>query len=453
MTWRIIIFLFVMSSGNCVSSNQLVSLETIKEQKALTEIATLSNGIPLIYRNIPNSDILQIDANFTFGRKDIATQGKALLPIMFATMTKGAQNWSKEALFRLTEKYSAGISCSSGIELSSCSLSVINDYWLKLLPAFQAIIKEPTFSQKELLLAIDRRKASLKASDQNPESYSNEVVNEIFYGPNHPYYLSNKQALTHLSAAKREAIIGLHNSILNADRMFLTIATSLPLPLVKKHLEMVFGNITKKTFQSVVAKEPKFAKNSSSIIAHRDIPSAYMRAKFNLPGIQSPDYMATKLMIKILDEELSTEIRTKLSLSYAVYSYALNYQIGFGIIAASTSYPEQTLSALNTVLKKLKSHTYTAKELEEYKNVYATKYFLTLEEHSSLAAALSHTYHYFKSTDPMYENTLLLAQVTPEKVKEMANKYLNNFRLGIVYSKDKIKKEWMDHLVKQHLSL
>ena len=46
-----------------------------------------------------------------------------------------------------------------------------------------------------------------------------------------------------------------------------------------------------------------------------------------MPGFTDEDSVATNFMMKVLDEELSLEIRTRRSLSYAVYSYVLDYQI------------------------------------------------------------------------------------------------------------------------------
>ena len=56
-----------------------------------------------------------------------------------------------------------------------------------------------------------------------------------------------------------------------------------------------------------------------------------------MPGVTDQDFEAANLMMKVLDDELGLEIRTKRSLSYAVFSYMINYSRGIGMIGVSTS--------------------------------------------------------------------------------------------------------------------
>jgi len=154
-------------------------------------------------------------------------------------------------------------------------------------------------------------------------------------------------------------------------------------------------------------------------------------------------------MFEILSEELREEIRTKRSLSYSVYAFGIQYSMGIGVVGASTSKPKETLEAIELVVERFKKKTYTAEEIEEYKRIFATSYYLTQETHSSLASAITTSDFYYGNTDRLYEMPLELEKVSAKKINELANKYLRNFRVGIIYDKKHFKESWAEDFVKK----
>ena len=69
------LILFVMIVLFCnlplIFGSTLVHDSAIKNQKKLTSLLSLKNGIPVIYRKIDNSDILYLNVSFAFGQKVI----------------------------------------------------------------------------------------------------------------------------------------------------------------------------------------------------------------------------------------------------------------------------------------------------------------------------------------------------------------------------------------------
>jgi predicted Zn-dependent peptidase len=229
--------------------------------------------------------------------------------------------------------------------------------------------------------------------------------------------------------------------------MQIVVVSSIPITQLKQDLEKNFGSIATNTWTAIEPKNPIFDVAKSFEFEHRDVPTAYMLAKFPAPGAKDPDVIASALMFEILDQELSEEIRTRRSLSYAVYAGSIRHTLGIGTVGASTSHPKETLEAMVEVIKKLRDKKLTSAKLDEYKNVFATNYFLTQESHESLAGGLATYYFFFKSVDPLYEMPQKLAKVTPEHIQNLANKYLKNMRLGIIYNKDKFDQSWGQNFV------
>ncbi len=429
----------------------LVSNETIQAQKQLTSMHKLSNGIPVIYREIPNSDILEVVVNFGIGLKDLPAGQKSAGRLLFQTMPMAAKGYAKREVFRTTEKYALELNCGSGIETSKCSIGTLNEHWPETSKLFAAIIKEPALTSEDVKLNADRLIAEVKGNIQDPGRFVNDVVNRVYYERGHPFANDPEEIMREVPKLGRKDLIALHGRTLDASKISITVAGSFPKAQMLADLEKKFGKIKDQREKMVAVVPPPFKLENAIAFENRDIPTAYIRAKFDTVAVNNEDETAVNMLIKILDEELSEEIRTRRSLSYAVYSFVIQYSVGIGVISASTSKPQETLEAITVVLNKLKHEKLKPEDLEEYRNLYATDYYLTLEKHSSLANAISATYFYRNAVDPLYEIPRRLEQVTPEKIQDLANKLLVNMRIGIIYSKDRFKDDWAKKFVAETL--
>ncbi len=443
---RIFICIALLLTSPLVAQ-ELVKDATIALQKKLTIKSKLSNGIPVVYRQIEKSDIMQLDVAFAWGIADQKFEEQALPGIMFDTMAYAAKGWPKNKVFATTEKYSAAVGCSSGVEVSNCGLSTVNDFWDRLLPLFSAIVKAPSFTDSDIKLVLNRKEAQLKNEIKRPETYVNEVVNRVFYAPRHPYFLSSEESLKQLTTVKRKEVIDLHKKVLNADLMQLTVVGSLPWEKVKADLEKSFGNIKTQQVVRNAPVKPAFNAAQAFAMEDKDNPTAYIAIKANVPGMLDKDAVGADLLFKILSEELENEVRTKRSLSYAVYAHDIRHQLGIGVISASTSKPKETLEAIQEVIDQVKKKRYSDEEIKQFKTSYATSYYLTLEEHSSLAGSLAKYNIYFKNTDPLYDMPRQLEKITAKDIQELANKYLVDFRMGVIYGKAKFDQQWAKNFI------
>ncbi len=212
------------------------------------------------------------------------------------------------------------------------------------------------------------------------------------------------------------------------------------------------GDIKTVKLAPVAVAAPKIDGKKTYNFHDRELPTAYIRMKFNAPGAKEKDRVGAKLLFEILSEELGEEIRTRRSLSYSVGSAILQYNAGLGLIVASTSKPKETLEAMHVVIEALKKKKYTEEEIREYKNVFATNYFLTQETHDSLSTAISSSLDYHGSTDELYELPKQLEKVTAADINRMANQYLKDFRVGVIYGRKDFDDKWATDFVSQHLA-
>lgn len=434
--------------GNLLRAKELVTDATIKLQKDSTLQFTLESGIPVTYRLIPDSEIFLISLAFTYGDAYLKAEERPALSVLTQLMERGSKSYPKDTLFALLEKYATTINCGAGIELGNCTFSTLNPYVAELMPAFASSVLEPSFDPNEANIVLEQATASERGSLQNPETYANEVVNDIFYGKGHPYWANQETKLKALAATKLPLIKDLHQRLLTQVAKRFVVVGSLPVDQLKTLLNKQFALLKNVEDKALVIPKPVYRPKESFTFAPRNIPTSYVRAKFVMPGVGDPDLVAAQLMVHILSEEMENEIRTKRSLSYSVYAQVIPYTMGIGVLHASTSRPKETLEAMRPIIKKLRDTKLSKDELERYKTVFATSYFLNLEEHSSLAGTIVNAMHYFGGTDRLYDMPRILAKVSPDDIQQAAQRYLQKFRLGVVFREKDFSPKWGQDFLK-----
>ena len=142
----ITVLLLIPSLANAI---ELVTDKEIKENIDRTKIVKLSNGIPVIYRYEPSSDIVQTTVSFDWALKDQRTGTKTLPNTLTALMTKGSKKYPQQKLYETIEKYSLSLGCSAAIDTSTCSFGTVNDYYDQNISILSSSIQSPVFLDKD----------------------------------------------------------------------------------------------------------------------------------------------------------------------------------------------------------------------------------------------------------------------------------------------------------------
>lgn len=444
-----IIFFGCLSIAAPLVAGSIISKETVENFKRDTQTFRLKNHIPVVYRRIPNSDIIEIQISSMYGDRDLEVLKKATNTLMLQVLPRASGDYPKEKVSDLVEKYSYALGCSPGVEYSSCSLSTINEYWSEGLKLLASLIAEPSFEKSEVELYRERLISSLKSAQSDPERVSDDAADNIYFPVGHPYRGTLKEKLASYEALSREDLVDAHGNFLNSERMMIVVVGSLPEAELMKDLNKLFGGISKTTFtRPEVTEIPRNKKTNTDVFTERTIPTAYIAIEYNAPSARDPKTDAFRLLTRIMNETFYEEVRVKRSLSYATYASYSPLEIGVGQISATTSKPQETLEVIRDVIEKLRNEELTRTELEEQRNVYATTFFLGQEEHSSLAASLMSNLVWRKDALAAYDFPQRLSLVTPRDIKELAEDWLKGFNVSIVYAKDKHKETWSKAFVK-----
>ena len=284
--------------------------------------------------------------------------------------------------------------------------------------------------------------ASFKGMSEDPGSWSNDVVNRIYYPPGHPYRLVRDEALGELAGLGSDDVVAYHKSLMAGSPPVIVVVSDLADEKILADITKAFGGWSGKKHEPLKVDAPAFEAAKSFAFEDRDIPTAYIKLKFPAVGAAGKDSVASRLTFEILNEELWDEVRTRKSLSYGVGAAQIQYRSGIGAISVSTSKPQETMEAIATVIQRMKTKRFSQAEIDRFKVVFSTSYFLTQETHGGVAGALLSTFNYYGTTDRLYEMPRDLEGVTAGDVQRIAQEILKEMRIGVVYSKAKFSPAW-----------
>ncbi len=415
----------------------------LKQLAATTKTTKIDGATTLIERTINLTPISHLSISLDQGQAHLPEVNRPLNAVAFDAMTLATLSYSKQDIFNITEKQSIAFDCGGGIEFSSCQVESVSENFESMVSLVASALREPLFLEEDLRNVIQRRASQFSSDIQNPESRANTLVNRIYYESNHPYRLLPDDAVERLKSITANEVRGYHKAMLDKVRLTITyVGPSLSVSQ-RRFLQNSFKGIGKGRSTPLSINPPVGSAKEKIVFESRDIPTAYVRLKFNSVGAASPEVSASRLLFEILSENLHEEVRTKRSLSYAVHGMSLQMQQGIGTIAASTSKPKETLEVIAMVVKKLKEEALSVEKLAEYKNVFTTALYLSMETHQNLASALMNSHLYRGKASELYFIQSQIAKVTPAMIQDLAKKTLTNMKAGVVFEKSKFKEDWL----------
>ncbi len=432
-------------------SMEIVSQSAIDRQKSKVTVDKLSNGISYIHYAVPESDLYSVQLTVGSGYSSQPKDQKAIGELMWSVGGKGSKDFPREKLRQWKEKYSIETGCGEAVEQSTCALTGATDFWQEGLDVFSDVVLNPAFDPKDFDLEKKQMVAAIESTPQDPEGYVNDVVNKIFYPKDHLFYSDYEQRLEQLKTLDIKSLQEYHKKVVHAGNLQITYVGNLSSGDVKLALEKKFGGLGAGQAQAREVPAPAFDAKNYYAFEHRDLPNAYIRIKTNSPGRDTLDSMRASFAMSILSDKLWDVLRTKRSLTYSVHAYSIPFTTGLAVMSVSTAKPKESIEAMDEVISEFKSKVLSKAEVDEYKPKFATTYFMRQETNGSIAGTIASNYFYHKNLDRVFDYPTILGSITPEDVHRLANEILKNFRVGVIYHKDKMKREWVDSFVKKHM--
>ncbi|MEO5500669.1 MAG: pitrilysin family protein [Ginsengibacter sp.] len=397
----------------------------------------LRNRVQLYYLKAVADEVVNIEWVFNAGnlyetKEDVSLAMCNLIKSGTSTMNA----------FELTEKieyYGAFFHAAYGHEVVTLTLSCLSRHLNKLLPIIREIITDSIFKEEEVEIYKQNSLQSLAVNQEKCDYVANNLVQEMVFGPHHPY--ARSQTESNIKALTRNDILSFFKKYVASGYCRIFAAGKLPADFLGQ-MDSLFGDLSfNAEFQvpSILVNVTS-EKKISRIIDDNGVQGSVRLGRL-FPGYNHPDYKKVIVLNTLFGgyfgSRLMNNIREDKGYTYGISSYVQSYRDA-GAWFISTEAGREVCGP--TVVE-------VYKEMEDLCNEVVSPEELSLVKNYIIGIYLSQIDGPFKimdrwkslilkgfSEDFFYESINSIKHITAEEIQLLAQKYFvaNDFKEVVV---------------------
>jgi hypothetical protein len=395
---------------------------------------TLANGLQVFV--VKNTRQPMVSAILALDLDGFLNGDKAGLAGMAGQLLKrGTTTKTKAALDEEVEFLGGTLSTSSG----SASVSSLKTNFPKLMRIMSEVVLHPAFANEELEKVRKQTLSGLESNKDDADAISNNVMNKLVYGANHPYgEITTAKTVNNVT---QNDVKSFYANYWKPNIAYLVLVGDIEPEAAKLLAEQNFGSWAKGTVPKVNFPLPTIP--AQTYVAIVDRPSSVqsvvaVAATINLlPG--APNAIPATVMNNILgggfSGRLFANLREKHGFTYGAYS-SLKANKPIGIFSAESAVRnEKTDSSVQELLNEIniiRNEKVGEVELSRMKNYLSGGFARSLENPATIAGFAYDVARYNLPADYYQKYLTNLAAVDADKVQAVAKTLLDPTHMHIV---------------------
>lgn len=430
-----------------VPSGQKTTLTEEEKQIVKTEVEKTEHGkgLTLLFKQNNTDPVIQGQIFIPVSSDYETMENTGLFQFTAEMMSAGGtKKYSSMDLTSWIEDHAVRLDSNIGPEGLYISFKCIKEDYPELMRRLYSVLNEPLFDEKEILLAKEREDARYKRSISNPEKAYDEFRSSVLY-KGQKAGLTYKEKNEIIQKAEKKDLIDIYRNYFKADEVLVTLFGDLEKSEAEKYAEDIRRNIPKGKIKG--ERTPLVVPEiNDTFVNENEFEQVNVVLNFKAPLQDDPDYFTMTALNQIMANgfsgRLANATRVKNDLSYATYSYysgTKNY--GFYRIVSQTSIgkKDELVKVLKHEVQRLIDGVITQEEIDLSVDSYAKmldSYFTdnnlvgTMTRYESIGLG----YNFLK------ESLKDLKKVTPEMIKDVANKYLTKAAVIISQPSEDVKR-------------
>lgn len=337
----------------------------------------------------------------------------------------GTKKYSADAFRDMGDEFGIAIGGSSTYDYGNIEMECISKYFDQGWAMFAEAVNHPTFNAAEVQLLKSRLVSRASAQESDPDQHVEDlVIANAFAGT--PYAVDPEGSVKTIDAVTPAALKLYYTKLLNKNRMFMVVAGNITRAQLEQKIRAFFSTLPAKPYVAPARKEPWWTSNRLTT-ENRQVATNYISAIFNAPAVSSPDFLPFRMGISALSGSLFTELRTRRNLSYDPGAYLVMSQMPYGIMHVSTNDPKEAVTAMTTVLNRVRALGISESGLKYLKSSFITSNYIKQQGSGAITANLGSAeinggWQYAENLPQM------LNGVTVEQINKALNKYIAGLR-------------------------
>lgn len=390
------------------------------------EIFYLDNGIPIYYINKGSQDLTRLDIVFEGARH---RESQKTLSRAFGSMTKeGTNTLSSAEISAYFDFYGATYNCNISLDFTTFSLFSLTRFFPTLLDAFTSLIFDPQFPKSELKKYIKNSKEKMLMDWSKNEVVAYQKLTENIYGSEDVYGYNS--SVSTFDAINKDALKGFHQDLLTHQKCAIFLAGKFHLSLLDV-INGFFGKWAYKGDAEILYSPSTFKPASLVFPAPSKLQSA-IRMGMPFGSKRHEDYGNISFLNNVFGgffgSRLMKNIREDKGYTYNIYSDIDTMLMdGYFYIACELD-KEYVNPAMEEIAKEmdiLKNKPISHEELNMNKNYILGNLLTSVDGPFQAIRMVKSAILNRQTLDDVDQIIQSFINMTPEKVMETANKYLN----------------------------
>jgi len=389
----------------------------------------LNNGIDLFTVNAGSQEITRLEFIFKAGMYHqpatlVASTTNSLLET-------GTKSYSANDLSEGIDFYGSFIELGVGQDYACITLYSLNKYLEDTLKFVEEIIKDPTFAEEEFKIQISNKKQKHQINSQKVSVLARRKFSELLFGANHPYGIDVKEQ--DFERVNVQEIKSFYEKYYQSGNCTILASGFLPKNLTET-LNRFFG-------EKQWGKQPHSVSNPAlplqtttqqvHFFEKDDALQSAIRIGRILFNKTNPDYYHFQVLNTILGgyfgSRLMANIREDKGYTYGIGSGVMSLvHTGYFFISTEVGadVTSQALDETYKEIKTLREELVDYHELETVRNYILGQILRSVDGPFALADKFKAVWEF--GLDYSYFDNYFNAvkTVTPQQIRDMANKYL-----------------------------
>ena len=415
-----------------MSSNSTIAIPNLHR-------SVLANGITLIVVENQAADIVSGRFFFKGAGTIIEQPAKAgLAHLVSAVITKGTKNLSALEIAEKIESIGAGLGTDASTDYFSLSLKTVSADFPPVLKLLAEIMRSPIFPESEVELERKLTLQGIRSQKEQPFNVAFNQLRQQMY-PQHPYGISVLGTEASVGNLTRQDLQQYHQTYFRPDNLVISLSGRITQDWAIELISEVFGDWKKPELALPAATNVAPTSNPSQQEIIQDTQQSIVMLGYLGTKVNLEEYPVLKLISTYLGNGLSSrlfvELREKRGLAYDVSAFfptRLNTAPFITYMGTAPTNTEIAIEGLSTEVARLTEEVLSESEIQGAKNKLLGQYALGKQTNGEIAQ----TYGWYETLgmgvefDRTFQATI--PPITPERVREVANKYLSQPYISIV---------------------
>ena len=385
----------------------------------------LNNNIESVYKQNKNTPRIAFTINIAINKSE---KHAGTYSLMNRLLLQGTKKYSNTELAKILDENAIEFCTDMKQDYLRFRFLCLNEDFALAMEILDDIINNSTFvefdKEKEKMrgeIIADLDSARVKVSD----AFTKTIYENHFYGNTYTNMLEALDSIT------KEDVIESYKQILSEGKKVVAVVGSLEFDYVKELLEKTIGKLDNNNIKTNEIEKPQLLNAKRTDVIKEDANQAQILQGWIIPNFYSEDYPAIAVINTILgasglSSRLFLELRDKKGLAYTVRSSCeTKAQCAvFSIyIATEPSNIDISLAGFKEEIDKIKNILVSDEELNNAKNnIIGKQQFIT---ETNLQQSTTLAYYGIMGLGFDYQSKIVekVKSVTPEQIKECANKY------------------------------